>query len=60
LVAERGQEDSGPDLGERLLPAARAAGMQGRRRNFRRLVAAAKQLGGGIITAPPSGGVVAG
>jgi hypothetical protein len=35
-------QDAGPDLGERLLPKARAAHYVGSARNFRRLVAGAK------------------
>src|SRR5438552_12726139 len=43
LVAERVEKTSGRISAKRLLPAARAAGYAGSPRNFRRLVAAAKQ-----------------
>ena len=43
LVAERVKTTSGRISAKRLLPAARAAGYAGSARNFRRLVAAAKQ-----------------
>ena len=43
LVAERVDKTSGRISAKRLLPAARAAGYAGSDRNFRRLVAAAKQ-----------------
>ena len=43
LVAERVKKTSGRISAKRLLPAARAAGYQGSPRNFRRLVASAKQ-----------------
>ena len=43
LVAERVEKTSGRISAKRLLPAARAAGYAGSDRNFRRLVAAAKQ-----------------
>ena len=43
LVAQRVTETAGKISAKRLLPAARAAGYQGRPRNFRRLVAEAKQ-----------------
>src|SRR5713226_6879004 len=43
LVAERAGKTSGRISAKRLLPAARAAGYAGSARNFRRLVAAAKQ-----------------
>jgi transposase len=43
LVAERVKKTSGRISAKRLLPAARAAGYSGSPRNFRRLVAAAKQ-----------------
>jgi transposase len=43
LVAERVEKTSGRISAKRLLPAARAAGYGGSDRNFRRLVAAAKQ-----------------
>jgi transposase len=43
LVAERVEKTSGRISAKRLLPAARAAGYGGSPRNFRRLVAAAKQ-----------------
>ena len=43
LVAERVKKTSGRISAKRLLPAARAAGYAGSPRNFRRLVAAAKQ-----------------
>jgi transposase len=44
LVAERVEKTSGRISAKRLLPAARAAGYAGSPRNFRRLVAAQKQL----------------
>jgi transposase len=44
LVAERVEKTSGRISAKRLLPAARAAGYAGSPRNFRRLVAARKQL----------------
>ena len=51
LVAERVEKTAGRISAKRLLPAARAAGYGGSDRNFRRLVAAAKQrCGGGSIT----------
>src|SRR6202142_3951739 len=43
LVAERGDKTQGRISAKRLLPAARAAGYGGSDRNFRRLVAVAKQ-----------------
>jgi transposase len=43
LVAERVEKTSGRISAKRLLPAARAAGYAGSARNFRRVVAAAKQ-----------------
>jgi hypothetical protein len=43
LVAERVEKTSGQISAKRLLPAARAAGYAGSDRNFRRLVAAARQ-----------------
>src|SRR5258708_179354 len=43
LVAERVRKTQGRISAKRLLPAARAAGYAGSPRNFRRLVAAAKQ-----------------
>ena len=43
LVAERVAATSGRISAKRLLPAARAAGYAGSARNFRRLVAEAKQ-----------------
>jgi transposase len=43
LVAERVEKTQGRISAKRLLPAVRAAGYQGSDRNFRRLVAAAKQ-----------------
>ena len=43
LVAERVKKTAGRISAKRLLPAARAAGYSGSPRNFRRLVAAAKQ-----------------
>ena len=61
LVAERVKKTSGRISAKRLLPAARAAGYSGSPRNFRRLVAAAKQAWrAGSSPRPPSGGVVAG
>jgi transposase len=44
LVAERVEKTAGRISAKRLLPAARAAGYAGSARNFRRLVAAQKQL----------------
>jgi transposase len=44
LVAERVEKTAGRISAKRLLPAARAAGYAGSDRNFRRLVAAAKQV----------------
>jgi transposase len=44
LVAERVEKTQGRISAKRLLPAARAAGYAGSDRNFRRLVAAAKQV----------------
>src|SRR6266436_7484558 len=44
LVAERVEKTQGRISAKRLLPAARAAGYAGSPRNFRRLVAARKQL----------------
>ena len=43
LVAERVEKTAGRISAKRLLPAARAAGFTGSDRNFRRLVAQAKQ-----------------
>ena len=61
LVAERVDKTSARISAKRLLPAARAAGYGGSPRNFRRLVAAQKQLWRrGSSPRPPSGGVVAG
>ena len=61
LVAERVEKTAGRISAKRLLPAARAAGYAGSARNFRRLVAAAKQAWRPRASpGPPPGGVVAG
>ena len=61
LVAARVEKTQGRISAKRLLPAARAAGYAGSARNFRRLVAEAKQAWrAGASPWPPPGGVVAG
>ncbi len=61
LVAERVEKTAGRISAKRLLPAARAAGYAGSARNFRRLVAEAKQAWRARASPwPPPGGVVAG
>ena len=60
LVAERVEKTAGRISAKRLLPAARAAGFTGSDRNFRRLVAEAKQAWRRDHHRPAAGGVVAG